>query len=53
MAPQVIVLTWDLYRCGADPVVRACVIPSLSKNCIAISAQARIGSSSGHFRAAA
>jgi hypothetical protein len=38
------------YRCaGADPVVRACVIPSLSRNCIAISAQARIGSSSAHF----
>ena len=38
------------HRCaGADPVVRACVIPSLSRNCIAISAQARIGSSSAHF----
>src|SRR5258707_7945167 len=38
------------YRCeGADPVVRACVIPSLSRNCIAISEQARIGSSSEHF----
>src|SRR5258706_11264815 len=38
------------YRCeGADPVVRACVIPSLSRNCIAISEQARIGSSSAHF----
>jgi hypothetical protein len=38
------------YRCaGADPVVRACVIPSRSRNCIAISAQARIGSSSAHF----
>jgi hypothetical protein len=43
--------TWGLanYRCGADPVVRVCVIPSLSKNCIAMSAQARIGSSSAHF----
>jgi hypothetical protein len=38
------------HRCvEADPVVRACVIPSLSRNCIAISAQARIGSSSAHF----
>jgi hypothetical protein len=38
------------HRCaGADPIVRACVIPSLSRNCIAISAQARIGSSSAHF----
>src|SRR5262249_16004742 len=38
------------HRCvGADPAVRACVIPSLSRNCIAISAQARIGSSSAHF----
>jgi hypothetical protein len=38
------------HRCvEADPVVRACVIPSLSRNCIAISAQARIGSSSTHF----
>jgi hypothetical protein len=48
-------VTWDLasYRCGADPVVRACVIPSLSKNCIAISAQARIGSSSAHFTSTA
>jgi hypothetical protein len=38
------------YRCaGADPIVRTCVIPSLSRNCTAISAQARIGSSSAHF----
>src|SRR5262249_35010262 len=34
---------------GAAPVVRACVIPSLSRSCIAISAQARIDSSSAHF----
>src|SRR6266853_3726771 len=40
----------ESYRCaGADPVVRAWVIPSLSRNCIAISEQARIGSSSAHF----
>jgi hypothetical protein len=29
--------------------VRACVIPSLSRNCIVMSAHARIGSSSAHF----
>jgi hypothetical protein len=41
---------WQSHCGGADPVVRDGVIPSLSRNVIATSAQARVGSSSAHFR---